>query len=68
MLHPASIDPRRLPARKMVNILLARSAGTRINMIWQSVTSGPATAAPGLTPSRRPARGDSFEVHPQGAQ
>jgi len=32
VLHPASIRPRRRPARKTVNILLARSAGTRINI------------------------------------
>jgi hypothetical protein len=53
VLHPSSLGPRRLAGRTMVDILLARSAATRISMIWQSVTSGPATAGPGLTPSRR---------------
>jgi hypothetical protein len=36
----------------MVNSLPGRPAGTRINMIWQSVTSGPTTTASGRLPNR----------------
>ena len=67
MLHPASIEPRRSPARTMVNSLPGRPAGTRINMTCQPVTSVPRPPPPG---TRRAAWtiGDSQAITGRGAQ